>query len=225
MTQNIRRNKDAAFFPPGYGIFSGDIPTDPTSLYHDNAMPYNGYTSNVAEDGYWDDSASDSNDLRGSFSPITGSDYGSFLPPTSISSMSSDISNTQTAYNDDGSIGTLTIPALDLTVKVYEGETQESMKNGLGHFEFSPMWDGNVVIAGHNRGVPVAIGGVKDLKNGDEIIYTTKHGTRTYAVYNRTQISDTDYALLGWTDTNIITIITCVQDVPNMRWCVQAKEK
>ena len=33
---NERRNKDAALLPPSYGVFSGDIPTDPSSLYHDN---------------------------------------------------------------------------------------------------------------------------------------------------------------------------------------------
>ena len=34
MSQNTRRNKDAAYFPPGYGVFSGDIPTGPSSLFH-----------------------------------------------------------------------------------------------------------------------------------------------------------------------------------------------
>jgi sortase (surface protein transpeptidase) len=46
------------------------------------------------------------------------------------------------------------------------------MKIGVGHFEFTSAWDGNVGISGHNRGVPAAIGGIKDLKNGDEIIYS-----------------------------------------------------
>jgi len=36
MSTNTRRNKDAAYIPPGYGVFSGDIPTDQSSLYHDN---------------------------------------------------------------------------------------------------------------------------------------------------------------------------------------------
>jgi hypothetical protein len=36
LSTNTRRNKDAAVLPPPYGIFSGDIPTDPKSPYHNN---------------------------------------------------------------------------------------------------------------------------------------------------------------------------------------------
>ena len=40
-TTNIRRNKDAAHLPPSYGIFSGEIPTDQSNLYHsNNTVPY-----------------------------------------------------------------------------------------------------------------------------------------------------------------------------------------
>ena len=222
MTQNIRRNKDAAYYPPSYGVFSGDIPTDPTSLYHDNSMPYSGYTGSTGS--YGSGYAGDTSGLGGSVSPVTGSDYGGLLPSTSISSVSTDIAVTQPSYYDDGSIGTLYIPSLKLSVKVYEGETLENMRTGVGHFAFTSAWDGNIGIAGHNRGVPNAIGGIKDLKDGDEIVYTTKYGTRTYEVYGRQKISDTDYSALGWSEDNIITMITCVQNTPDMRWCVQARE-
>jgi len=36
MSQNTRRNKDAAMLPPPYFYGSGDIPTDTASPYHDN---------------------------------------------------------------------------------------------------------------------------------------------------------------------------------------------
>jgi sortase A len=225
MTANVRRNKDAAYYPPGYGVFSGDIPTDPTSPYHDNSPPYSGYTGNPSAGAYGSGSASNLDGIGGSVSPMTGSDYGGMLPPTSIAAQSPDIASTAPLYYDDGSIGTLSIPKLNLTVKVYEGETLENMRVGVGHFEFTSAWDGNVGVAGHNRGVPVAIGGIKDLKDGDEIIYATKYGTRAYVVYSKTQITDTDYSYLGWSDTNIITMITCVQNTPGVRWCVQARQK
>jgi sortase A len=98
------------------------------------------------------------------------------------------------------------------------------MRNGIGHFEFTSAWDGNVSFAGHNRGVPASIGGIKDLVNGDKIIYETKYGTRTYEVYNKQKIADTDYSVLGWSDTNILNIITCVEGVPALRWAVTARE-
>jgi sortase A len=144
------------------------------------------------------------------------------LPPTTINSP--DILNTLPLYYDDGSVGTLHFPKLNLTVKVYEGETLENMRVGVGRFEFTSAWDGNVGVAGHNRGVPAAIGGIKDFANGEKIIYTTKYGTRTYEVYNIQQIADTDYSLLGWSEDNILTIITCVENTPNMRWAVQFRE-
>jgi len=220
MTENTRRNKDASYNPPPYGVGSGDIPTDYSSLYHNNSPSYNGGTGGASISVTYSDNTN--NTSSGSVSPVSGTDYGGMLPPTSMDSP--DILNMQPLYYNDGSIGTLSIPKLNLTVKVYEGETLDNMRVGVGHFEFTSAWDGNVSIAGHNRGVPAAIGGIKDLKNGDKITYTTKYGVRTYEVYNKQKISDTDYSVLGWSDTNILTLITCVEGVPNLRWAVQFKE-
>jgi len=218
LTENTRRNKDATYNPPPYGVGSGDIPTDYSSLYHNNSTPYNSSANSNPSVGV---SYTPIN-TGGSVSLDTGSDYGGMLPPTSM--YSPDILNTQPIYYDDGSIGTLHIPKLNLTVKVYEGETLENMRVGLGHFEFTSAWDGNVALSGHNRGVPAAIGGIKDLKNGDRITYTTKYGMRTYELYNKEQISDTDYSTLGWSDTNILTIITCVENKPTLRLSAQFRE-
>ena len=46
MSENIRRNKDAAHFPPPYGVGSGNIPTDPSNLYRDNSRAHSGNTAN-----------------------------------------------------------------------------------------------------------------------------------------------------------------------------------
>ena len=123
MTENTRRNKDASYNPPPYGTGSGDIPTEYSSLYHNNSTPYNGGTVGVTYTPI---------NTGGSVSPDTGTDYGGMLPPTLM--YSPDILNVQPLYYDDGSIGTLSIPKLNITVKVYEGETLDNMKNGIGHF-------------------------------------------------------------------------------------------
>jgi len=47
----------------------------------------------------------------------------------------------------DGSLGTLKIPKLDLSVKVYENESLESLAKGVGHFKSTSCWDGNVGLA------------------------------------------------------------------------------
>lgn len=124
----------------------------------------------------------------------------------------------------DGSIGTIAIPSLGITRKVYEGETSTSMTKGLGHFSSSSAWFGNVCLAGHNRGNAYAIGAIKDLDVGDVITYTTVYGTKTYSVSFVGIISSTDWSYLQATADSRITLITCLANQPDMRVCVQATE-
>ena len=152
-----------------------------------------------------------------------------FLPPTSVIQPS--VSQTPTAYTSvegmkrsDGSIGTVKIPSLDINMKVWEGETNASMKKGLGHYSSTSAWNGNVSVCGHNRGAKYTIGSIKDLKKGDTITYTTVNGTRTYAVETVTTISNDDWSYLQATFDNRITITTCLADHPESRICVQAVE-
>jgi sortase A len=81
-----------------------------------------------------------------------------------------------------------------------------------------------VALAGHNRGGSAYFSFVKDLKNGDALSYTTRYGTRTYKVVSKTQINEWDNLPLSWSGENILTLITCVADVPENRYCVVAKE-
>lgn len=124
----------------------------------------------------------------------------------------------------DGSIGSVSIPSLKINMKVWQGETNESMAKGLGHYASTSTWDGNVGVCGHNRGAKYVIGSIKDLKIGDTITYTTVYGTRTYAVSYVGTISNTDWTHLQATSDNRITITTCLANTPSMRVCVQATE-
>lgn len=107
---------------------------------------------------------------------------------------------------------------------MYEDESLESLAKGAGHFKSTSCWDGNVGLAGHNRGVANHFGKIHTLEDGDKITYTTKLGTRTYEVFYVGQIEETDFSRLGRSSENMITLITCVRNVPEMRWCVQARE-
>ena len=49
--------------------------------------------------------------------------------------------------------------------------------------------------------------------------------TRNYIVQSVSRISETDWTKLEYTNDNRLTLITCVEDVPNQRLCVQAVEK
>ena len=123
----------------------------------------------------------------------------------------------------DGTLGILKIPKLSLNVKVYESEN--NLEKGVGHFTDTAVFTGNVAIAGHNRGVNSYFGEIHNLKAGDEIIYTTKLGTKKYAVTSVRKINAADFSFLQETSDNRLTLITCVKNEPNFRWCVQAKEK
>lgn len=63
-----------------------------------------------------------------------------------------------------------------------------------------------------------------NLKNGDEIIYKTKLGTKKYIVYEKQIIASTDWSVIENTNENIVTLITCIENDASSRLCIRAKE-
>lgn len=210
MNENIRRNKDAAMLPPPYFFGSGDIPTEPSSLYHDN----------LRESGF----------VPAAQSPAAsgGEDYapGSADVSTGLLPSASQIAalNTAPLYYADGSIGTIYAERTKKTVIVYEGESLDNLKKGAGHFSATSAWDGNVALCGHNRGNQPYFGFVKDMQTGDRVTYTTKYGVRVYEVVSKEQISEYDNSKLAWSGENLLTLITCIENTPELRWAATLKE-
>ena len=124
----------------------------------------------------------------------------------------------------DGSLGTLSIPSIGVNTKIFEGTSTASMAKGAAHFEETSIWNGNVCLAGHNRGTNEIFGKIHTLKAGDTITLTTKLGTRTYAVVSVEKISETDRSGTAVTAWNQITLYTCVMNERPYRWCVTAVE-
>ena len=93
-----------------------------------------------------------------------------------------------------------------------------------GHFEDTSIWDGNVALAAHNRGVTNHFGQIHTLEVGDKITLTTRLGTRTYAVTSVSKVAETDRSALAPSTNNMITLYTCVRDQREQRWCVQGAE-
>ena len=143
---------------------------------------------------------------------VTGGSYVGFTEVTSA------------MYYSDGSLGTIKIPSIGLTVGIYEGAGDASMLKGAGHFEETSIWDGNVAVAAHNRGVRDDFGKIHTLNAGDIVTLTTVYGTRTYAVTGVTKISVNDTSGLQPSVVNMISLYTCVMDQPAYRWCVTAVE-
>lgn len=222
---NIDRSKNSAIIPPPFGspesyqTGSGKALIPPAST----TGPSGSSGGNNAS------SALPGANASGNVITNTGVNY---YPPaqtdTPAGSVTTPSSNKFTMPDgllySDGSLGRLSIPKINLNVKIYETESLESLAKGAGHFKSTSCWDGNVGLAGHNRGVTNHFGRIHTLKAGDTITYTTQLGTRSYAVYFVGKINDTDFSRLERTSENIITLVTCVENQPAYRWCVQARE-
>lgn len=226
--ENIRRDKNSAYFPPSYGVFSGDIPTDPTSRYHEQDSGRS-TVSSITSSGIFSSE-------QGEFMASTStSNPGSYISDSGVANYSAGDGSFYYSYSQqeektvsvplysDGSIGSISIPKLSLNVKVYEGTDLDTMKRGVGHFTFTSQWSGNVGLASHNRGSASHFKGIWNLENGDEITYTTKAGTRTYYVFNKQKIDETDLSYLTASGDNMLTLITCVENQSGLRWLIQAK--
>ena len=126
---------------------------------------------------------------------------------------------------EDDVLGILTIDKIGLKATVKDGSNNQILKEYIGHIEGTATYDGNIGLAGHNRGNKYSyFARINELEGGDVLTYKTKFYERKYKVDNIQVIYETDWSLLENTNENKITLITCVNDKSNQRLCVQATE-
>ena len=177
----------------GYGVVVGNGSIDPGTV-NGAIRIVNGFPA--VDDG----PAAIARDTRTGYTMLTGEDYFS-----------------------DGSIGRISIHAIGVDFGVYEGTDSAALNKGAGHYADTSIWDGNVCLAAHNRGVANNFWNLQTLRDGDRIELTTVYGTRVYSVYRVAKISDTDLSILTPTTQNIITLTTCVAGERAARYVVQGK--
>jgi len=210
---NVDLSKNTALIPPVFGSPTSYLPSSGEYL-----------TPNLVP------GALDGGLVDGVGSPNGGTPTGGGYPTVDTGTSGG---GTTTAFTEvtsgmyfaNGSLGTLKIPSIGLTVGVYEGTGSAPLLKGAGHFEGTSIWDGNCCIAGHNRGVRNDFGKIHLLKPGAAITFTTALGTRSYAVASVTKVAVTDVSGLAPTAENQITLYTCVENQPAFRWCVRAVER
>lgn len=118
------------------------------------------------------------------------------------------------------------IPSIELIANIQDGTDKETLNKFVGHFTETPIENGNIGLAAHNRGYDVNyFSRLKELREGDEIIYIYNDIKKTYEVIKNKIIKDTNVEVLNNTEKNILTLITCVENEPEYRRCVQAEEK
>ena len=127
---------------------------------------------------------------------------------------------------DKSEIWQIEIPVILLIADISEGTTKEILNKYVGHFENTSKEEGNVGLAAHNRGYEVNyFKDLKLLKEGDEIIYKHNEFEKIYEVDKCRIIKDTEWEYLEQTEENMLTLITCVENQPEYRRCIQAIEK
>jgi len=229
-------SKNSALIPPAFGSHTSNVRNTGEPLTPNLASPYvDSATGTTIVGSITSTTTQPSVTVSTNTNPNTGSNI--------ITSNGNGVYIPGTMYEDDdyyyfeepaftevtssmkytgGHIGTLKIPELDLSVKIYDGTTNSVLAKGVGHFKDTSIWNGNVCLAAHNRGTNDYFGEIHELDYGDEIKLTTKKGTRTYKVYSIKKISVNDTSRLQGTADNIITLITCVKNqADDYRWCVQ----
>ena len=229
---NVDRSKNTALIPPGFGTPTSYLPNSGEYLTPNLVpgalngglvnqvgsvgSPNGGTSTNTLGSGYPAADTSVTVDSSGFPTVNSGSSTGG--QATAFTEVTSSL------YYSNGSLGTLKIPSIGLTVGVYEGTGSAPLLKGAGHSEGTSIWNGNIAIAGHNRGVRNDFGKIHTLKTGDTITLTTALGTRTYAVTSVSKVSVNDTSGLSASTDNQITLYTCVENQPAYRWCVRALE-
>ena len=205
--KNTDASKNAALIPPVFGSESM------------NALNTGEYlTPNLAPGGMPASGSVIGGGASGGVTPGSTVSGGSYQPSVLFTDVTSEL------YYKNSSLGRLEIPALDLNVRIYQGTDSKTLAKGVGHFEDTSIWEGNVCLAAHNRGANSYFGQLHTLDIGDRIKLTTKLGTRTYKVTDVFKVSETDRSGLADSGENMLTLYTCVRNQRDQRWCVIAAE-
>lgn len=117
------------------------------------------------------------------------------------------------------------IPKIELIADISNGTDEKTLNKYVGHFDETVLINGNVGLAAHNRGYKVNyFKNLKKLEIGDMIYYTYLGDKKEYTVDKIKIIKDTNWEPLENTKENRITLITCVENEPEYRLCVQGIE-
>lgn len=105
---------------------------------------------------------------------------------------------------------TIQIPAIDVDLPVYFGDTLEILKKGVGHSSGSyfPGEGGSIIYMGHNS--KSVFRRFSELQLGDEITVTTSYGEYTYEIYDTALIEETELDKLPiQKEEEILMVYTC----------------
>ena len=105
---------------------------------------------------------------------------------------------------------TLLIPSINLEMPVYQGDTLDILRYGIGHYSgsFFPGEGGSIILAGHNN--YGYLYHLPDIKIGEMITLKTIYGTYTYELKSTKVINAKDNSGFPfYRDKEVLMIYTC----------------
>jgi len=112
-------------------------------------------------------------------------------------------------YYQADQIGTIRISSVDIDVGVYQGDSEDELKLGAGHYFASllPGQDGNIVVAAHRT---TYFRNLENLKTGDEVEFDTTYGQYTYQVREIKILDGSEFGTIAKpADQEQLTLYTC----------------
>ena len=108
----------------------------------------------------------------------------------------------------DSKIGTITIPALDISWPIFEGTQEKQLSKGVGHYRQSvlPGMFDNSVLSGHRTTVFRKLG---NLEINNLILVKTVAGVFTYKVSHFKVVDRTSRKVIVPSRKPILTLTTC----------------
>ena len=175
---NVDRSKNVALVAPGFGTPTSYLPGSGEALTP-NLVPgaLSGGLVNQVGSANYSVSENGVSSGMGGFLPSTSildsGSSGNTTPPEhfSVTTRPNDTASvgftsvTEDSYYSNGSLGTLKIPAIGLSVKIVQGTDSASLAKGVGHFEETSIWNGK--LDNSNNPLPGAVFNI--LKDGQII--------------------------------------------------------
>ena len=117
------------------------------------------------------------------------------------------------------------IPTINLMAPIAEGTDSNTLNLNVGHFIDTAIEIGNIGLAAHNRGYEFNyFQNLKKIKKEDRIFYTHNEFKKEYVVNVIEIIENSNWNYLKESEDNKITLITCIENEPKYRRCIQAVE-
>ncbi|PGF05056.1 class A sortase [Bacillus toyonensis] len=114
-------------------------------------------------------------------------------------------------YGNQGVVGGIYIPSVDIKLPISKGIGNNSLSRGVGTgFEDREMGKGNYVLLGHNSpNKHVLFSPLEDMKTGDIIYVTDATWMYEYETTDKKRIHQSQGEVMDNSTEDIITLITC----------------